>query len=260
MKIERIKKVGASKYQLILQNKDVITTYEDVIIKYNLLYHKEIDAELLGTLLKETRSSDIYYKSVKKITTKLMSVHDYKKWLEKYKLNREEEEQLIERLKCVGLLNDYTYASAYVRDKAYLSKYGKEKIEQGLKEHGIGLEDRVKAMKEISEIEMFEKLQKAIIKKVDQNHRYSNQQLKQKIVSEFVSLGYLKADILEVLSQVKWEEETELLEKEYDKILARAKRKYQGKELAIYVKNKLYQKGFSLDQIQACMEQKNSDF
>ena len=68
-------------------------------------------------------------------------------------------------------------------------------------------------MKEISEIEMFEKLQKAIIKKVDQNHRYSNQQLKQKIVSEFVSLGYLKADILEVLSQVKWEEETELLEK-----------------------------------------------
>ena len=67
MKIERIKKVGASKYQLILQNKDVITTYEDVILKHNLLYHKEIDEDLLPQLLKETKHSDIYYQSVKKI-------------------------------------------------------------------------------------------------------------------------------------------------------------------------------------------------
>ena len=88
MKIEKIKKVGSSKYQLILQNKDVITTYEDMIIKYNLLYQKEIDDSLLETLLEETRSSDIYYKSVKKITTKMMSVHDYKKWLEKYHLKK----------------------------------------------------------------------------------------------------------------------------------------------------------------------------
>ena len=260
MKIEKIKKVGSSKYQLILQNKDVITTYEDMILKYNLLYRKEIDDSLLETLLEETRSSDIYYKSVKKITTKMMSVHDYKKWLEKYHLKREEKEQLIDRLKHVGLLNDDVYASAYVRDKAYLSKYGKEKIEQGLKEHGIEIEARKKALQEINDLDMYEKLQKAIIKKVEQNHRYSNQQLKQKIITEFVSLGYIKQDILEVLSHIHWKEDTKLLEKEFEKVYDRAKRKYQGNELLLYVKNKLYQKGFSLDQIQACCDKKNNDF
>ncbi len=260
MKIERIKKVGASKYQLILQNKDVITTYEDVIIKYNLLYRKEIDNQLLEALLEETRSSDIYYKSVKKITTKLMSVHDYKKWLEKYKMKKDEEEQLITRLKSVGLLNDCIYASAYVRDKVHLSKYGKEKIEQGLKEHGICLEDRKKALQEINETEMYEKLERAILKRICQNHRHSNQQLKQKIISEFVSLGYLKEDILEVLSHIEWKEESELLEKEFEKTLARGRRKYQGNELLRYVKNKLYQKGFSLEQIQAYCDKKNNDY
>ena len=128
MKIERIKKVGASKYQLILQNKDVITTYEDVILKHNLLYHKEIDEDLLPQLLKETKHSDIYYQSVKKLTSKLMSEKEYRKWLKKFELKKEEEVACISRVKDVGLLNDQAYACAYVRDKARLSKYGKEKI------------------------------------------------------------------------------------------------------------------------------------
>ena len=260
MKIERIKKVGASKYQLILQNKDVITTYEDVILKHNLLYHKEIDEDLLPQLLKETKHSDIYYQSVKKLTSKFMSEKEYRKWLKKFELKKEEEVACVSRVKDVGLLNDQAYACAYVRDKARLSKYGKEKIEQDLKDQGIGEEVRKHALQEIDEIWMYEKLEHAILKKISQNHRYSNRQLKQKIISEFMSLGFLKADILEVLSHVKWEEETKLLEREYEKILVRAKRKYQGNELVKYVKNKLYQKGFSLEQIEACMERKNNDF
>ena len=78
----------------------------------------------------------------------------------KVSLKKEEKEQLIDRLKHVGLLNDDVYASAYVRDKAYLSKYGKEKIKQGLEEHGIEIETIKKALQEINELDMYEKLQK----------------------------------------------------------------------------------------------------
>ena len=78
MKILKIKKVGNSKYQLTLENQDVVTTYEDLLLKYGILYHKEVTEDELEQLLKETNTSDVYYKSVKKITTKLMSVHDYK--------------------------------------------------------------------------------------------------------------------------------------------------------------------------------------
>ena len=80
------------------------------------------------------------------------------------------------------------------------------------------------------------------------------------MITEFISLGYNKQDILEVLSHIQWKEDTKLLEKEFEKVYTRAKRKYQGNELLLYVKNKLYQKGFSLDQIQVCCDKKNSDF
>lgn len=260
MKILKIKKVGNSKYQLTLENQDVVTTYEDLLLKYGILYHKEVTEDELEQLLKETSTSDVYYKSVKKITTKLMSVHDYKKWLKQYHLKKEEEEQLIKRLKEVGLLNDQVYANAYVSDQSRLSKYGKWKIEQGLKEHGIGKLEQEKALQEIDELWMYEKLQQMVFKKVEQNHRYSNQQLKQKLVSEFISLGYEKADILECLSHVRWKEDTALLEKELEKVVMRAKRKHQGRELMAYVKNKLYQKGFSLEQINVCIEKNNSFF
>ena len=89
MKILKIKKVGNSKYQLTLENQDVVTTYEDLLLKYGILYHKEVTEDELEQLLKETSTSDVYYKSVKKITTKLMSVHDYKKWLKQYHLKKE---------------------------------------------------------------------------------------------------------------------------------------------------------------------------
>ena len=71
MKILKIKKVGNSKYQLTLENQDVVTTYEDLLLKYGILYHKEVTEDELEQLLKETSTSDVYYKSVKKITTKL---------------------------------------------------------------------------------------------------------------------------------------------------------------------------------------------
>ena len=36
MKILKIKKVGNSKYQLTLENQDVVTTYEDLLLKYGM--------------------------------------------------------------------------------------------------------------------------------------------------------------------------------------------------------------------------------
>ena len=48
--------------------------------------------------------------------------------------------------------------------------------------------------------------------------------------------------------------ETEILQKEFMKTLLKTKKKYQGKELLYQVKNKLYQKGFSIEEINECLE------
>lgn len=254
VKIEKIKKVGDGKYKLTLQNKDVITTYDDVIIEYNLLYRKELDEALMEELLHRTLLSDVYHKSVKKITTKLMSEKEYQKWVNKYQLTEEELFKVIARLKEVGLLNDQRFAKAYVSDKARLSKYGPYQIERDLENLGIESVDIKEAMLEIDEQAMYEKLEKAILKKVNHNHKHSGVLLKQKIVSEFCNLGFSKEDILSVFNEISLEENLDIVKREYQKIYTKLSKKYEGNELQFQVRNKLYQKGFSKESIDACMQ------
>ena len=67
MVIHKIKKLGNGKYQLIIGNHHKVTTYDEVILKYNLLYKKEIDSELLDQIFSETSFYDVYTKAVKYI-------------------------------------------------------------------------------------------------------------------------------------------------------------------------------------------------
>ena len=67
-------------------------------------------------------------------------------------------------------------------------------------------------------------------------------------------MGFSYEEIHSALQEVKWMNETEILQKEFMKTLLKAKKKYQGKELLYQVKNKLYQKGFSIEEINECLE------
>ena len=57
MKIEKIQKLKNNKYKIILENNDVINTYDDVILNNNLLFNKDISSELLNQINNQT----IYY-------------------------------------------------------------------------------------------------------------------------------------------------------------------------------------------------------
>ena len=50
MKIEKIKKSG-SKYKITLDNGEVISTFDDVILENNLLFDKNIDSSLLNKFI-----------------------------------------------------------------------------------------------------------------------------------------------------------------------------------------------------------------
>ena len=50
MKIEKIKKLSNGKYKIELDNKEKITTYDEVILEENILYKKEIDNELINKI------------------------------------------------------------------------------------------------------------------------------------------------------------------------------------------------------------------
>jgi len=246
MKIDKIKKIG-NKYKITFDDDSVLKTYDDVIINNRLLYNKKVDADVLNKLNKDTSYYDIYYKTVNYITRKLRSKKEIVEFIDKNNVNERDKKEVIRKLKEIGLINDLQFTKAYISDHIYLSNDGPLKIKKNLLEHNI-LEETIDL--ELSNIDIniiIEKLTKLINKKISST-KYSGYVLKQKILNDFINLGYSKEMICAIFDSISVNK-TSLLKKEYDKLYKKYSIKYSGKELDNKIKSKLYQKGFTIDEI-----------
>lgn len=251
MKIEKIKKTKSGKYILELDNNEKIKTYDEVILKNNLLFNKEIDSELLNKLNIENNYYEVYNKVMKFISTKMRSELEINKYLDK--LGFKEKEKIINDLKRIKLINDDIYIKAFISDKITLTLNGPYKIKKELLEHNI---DEDKIDQELSKIDSeiyYERINKLINKKIKTNKNKSIYLLKQKIVNELIDLGYSKDMILEVLNNFTINE-MDIIKKEYDLLYKKLSKKYQGSELQYQIKNKLYSKGFNIENINSVIE------
>lgn len=137
MKITKIQKMKNGKYKIELDHHEKITTYDEVILKNNLLYKKEIDNEMLNQLIKETTAYDGYDRAVRYIATKMRSEKEMRTYLEKYNIPEYEQDHIIKKLKENGLLNEKNYVRAFIADKVNLSNMGPYQIQKELENHNI---------------------------------------------------------------------------------------------------------------------------
>ena len=248
MVLHKIKKLSNGKYQLTIGNNHRLITYDEVILKYNLLYKKEIDSELLEAIFSETSFYDVYNKVVKFISIRLRSEKEIKNYLKKYSLSTKEEEECLQKLKNAGLLNDESFAKAFISDKLHLTTMGPYKIRGELEKLGISSDIIEQNIKQISEDEVRDKLQKLMVKKIKSNKKYSQYALHQKLLIYFRNLGYSSTMIEEVFANMDASDHI-VLQKEYEKIERRLSKKYEGPILKQKIKEKLYQKGFSWSEV-----------
>ena len=105
MKINKFKKVGTNKYKIYFDN-DILTVYEDVILKYNLLYKKDIDDDLLHEINKDNFKASIYDTAIKYISIRMRSVKELREYLTKKKFECKNIDEVIDRLLHENILND----------------------------------------------------------------------------------------------------------------------------------------------------------
>lgn len=247
MKINKLKKMTNGKYKLYLDNGEVITTYDDIILKNNLLYRKEIDSQLLNELLLDNNYYDLYNKCVNLISKRIRSEKEIREYLNKYTENNDDINSIIHELKNIGLINDLSFIKAYIYDKLNLSNIGPLKIEKELLEHNI---DENIIREELSKIDdnlIYSKVDKYINKKIANNTKYSSYILKQKITNDLYNNGYSIDLINSILDTYKINSN---IDKELLKQYKNLKKKYNGEELIYKLKNKLYQKGYSKEEIE----------
>ncbi len=246
MKIEKIKKMSSGKYKITLENNDVITTFDDVILSTDMLYTKEIDEETLNKIQSKNDYYNLYNKSIKLISKRLRSEYEIKEFLIKNNALESDIKKIIDLLKQNGFINDLNFTKAYIYDKFNLSNDGPYKIKNDLLNYQIDsniIEENICLLKEE---DIKKKLEKIILKKVRLDHKHSKNVLKNKIKIELYNLGYDNHMIDDVLNNVKFNDN---IEKEFNIIYNKLIKKYNDYELKNKIKEKLYQKGYSYEDI-----------
>lgn len=241
MQIIKIQKKG-SKYKIYLDN-EVIDTYDEIILKYNLLYKKELTDDLKEKILEENNYYENYHKAMDFINKRLRSEYEVLNYLNKRDCH--DSTSIIEKLKSIGLINDEAFAKAYVNDKINLSLDGPDKIRNNLKKLKIDNDIIDKTLSNIDENIVLEHIKKLISKKINST-KYTGYVLKNKITIYLINLGYNKYLINKVLDNMELNNN---LDGEMEKIYKKLSLKYQDDELKLKLKQKLYSKGFSAEKI-----------
>ena len=194
MRIIKYEKKGNNTYKIHLENNQSINLYEDVIIKNNLLYKKEIGDDLLEKLDKDNSKEDIYNKCVKYISVRIRSIQEIKEYLKRKEIEPEIIDKTIDKLKKNNLLNDEQFAKAFVHDKINFTTMGPYKIEQELKKHKIDSNIISEYLYSIDEEIIDNKINKQITKLMKSSRKKQN--LRNKIYTNLLSLGYSNEMIL----------------------------------------------------------------
>lgn len=249
MKINKIKKLKNGKYEIVTDCYNIIT-YDDIIIKYNLLYKKEIDNKLLKEISEKTMYFEIYDDVLKYASKKIRCERDISDYLLKKEIDEAYVDTIIQKLKDSYVLNDRLFARAYINDKLLFSKCSITKIKNDLINNGVLvdiIDDEINNIEDYNEIE---RLKVIVKKRINSNCKYSTFILKNKITNEMVNLGYNIDDIHNVIDMyLDPVDDYKILLKEYNKLYIKYSKKYDNYELEKIIKSKLYSKGFKYNDI-----------
>ena len=157
MKINKFKKLGAGRYNIIFDNTD-ITVYEDIILKYDLLIKKDIDVDLIDKIIEENNYYEAYHKALSYIEIKMRNKKEIIDYLKRKEYSNEIIYDVLNKLDKLGLLNDKKYIAIinkcdlpkkiddeYLENKVYISATENINID--------GLKDKIKELFNLEQIE-----------------------------------------------------------------------------------------------------------
>lgn len=202
MKIEKYKKIKEDVYRIFLDTGEVVDVYEDVIVKNNLLFKKEIDQELLNKITIENNYQEAYNQAIKYIAIRLRSIEEVRVYLERKKYSKEIIDKTLRRLSDNKVLDDKVFASAFIKDKLNFTQKGKYKLKAELAKVKVSNEIISECLDEIEDELWLDRIDKIITRYLNTNKKYSNNVLKNKLYIYLVNLGYDKSLVINRINNI----------------------------------------------------------
>ena len=247
MEVKSYKKKQNNMYEVTFSNGEKYNLYDDVILKYELLINKSISPSTLKKIINDNNKKDVYYKALKYISIRMRSKKEMRDYLKKNEYSPSEISFALESLQKDGYLDDKVYAKAYVNDQINLGSHGPRRIFYDLKKLGIDEKYINDALNKVKEKTWRERIEK-IIEKRKKTNKDSLYIFKTKLRVFLIKEGYNDNIFNEMIDNLDFNTD-DIFKKEAEKEWNKLSRKYSDVELKLKFKNKMYQKGFSVDQI-----------
>lgn len=251
-----IKKIRVSEDYVILNlEEEKIMVSIEAYFRYNLKDRKGLDEELYDILKKDERVTKAYRSCLRKLSARDHTVKQIRDHLHSLDLEREESEEILDRLLTYGLLDDERYCRgrAEMYERNDLSA---RQIIQKLRKEGIGEDLIEKYVKVNSEGEAL-KASAVAARSVNATKNRPAEGRKRAILNKLMNSGFsyeTSRSAVEGL-EIDAKEDMRLLEKEYAKVLKKYEKKYSGYELKQRITAALYSKGFRMEDIRKITEE-----
>lgn len=246
MKVHKYKKLKDNRYELDLGEAKIIL-YDDVIVKYNLLFKNDLSKELLKEITLENDKLGAYYKALKYINIRQRSKKEIEKYLQKNEYDLDLITNTIIKLEQNKLINNDMYLQSYINDQLNFSNNGPIKIRMNLQNLGFN-DDEISKYLDKSENIWQDKLNKIIGKRIALNKKDSERVFKEKLNNYLNNLGYSYEMYKNIIVDIKFNDDI-AIKKDIDKLLIKLSKKYDKEQLTYYLKQKLYAKGYSSEVI-----------
>lgn len=257
MEIASYKKKGGNVYEVVFDNGDKHRIYDDVILEYELLIDKKLDKRKLDKVLSDNATLDAYYKALKYISIKMRTKLEIEKYLKNKEFTWDKIVYAVDRLEKEGYLNQERYIKAFVNDQLTLTLNGPKKIVDSLKKLGIEISEDDDVIASITPDVWEERIKKVLDKRAKVN-KNSDKMFRSKVSSELIILGYPTETVRFMVSNYELDTNDAFL-KEAEKNYSKLSSKYDGVELELHFKNKMFSKGFDGDMIREFLDTKKNN-
>ncbi len=232
---------------------------QDVLIKFNLRKGKELSEEELAELHDEEEYRKTYSTAVRYLGHRMRSAKELRDYLLEKEYAAGYADRAIQKLSEMNYINDAEFAVAYVRTQMRTTQKGPGVIRQELIKKGLSEAEIEEGLTEYPTDLQVENAVKLARKKASQNKKNSPKETRQKIEKTLLQKGYSPEVIQAAAGQADTgtgkEERNEALEYQGNKAHRRYS-KYEGWEYIKRMKQFLFRKGFSMEEIDRFIEEK----
>ena len=254
----KITQIKFLKDKVVIKLKDEtkIELPKEVFTSFYLFKGKILSEKEIKDIANQTRVYELYKYARKVSTKRVYSEHKMREKLYLKTTNTMDVNEVINKLKKNGLINDSEFVEEYV-EYANNKNIGKNKIIAKLLEKGV-------FSGEISKIHFDEKLEykkaKTYLDKLNEKYdKYNYQAKKDHAIKFLVSQGFdmgIAIDIANQLDAPSHKDELKKLKPDFDKAVRQYKSKYSGREFKDKVFQSLLRKGYKMNDIISVWEDK----